>query len=322
MMNLQQFRVLLAVREHGSLTRAAEALHHGVPTVTHHLRGLESHLRVRLVERSRSGTRLTPIGAAFAEEVEQILGRLERAEQAVADQRDAGLATLRVGTFASIGSRLLPAAIAELQQRTSVRVEVVEAEPTEVVRLLRAGEVHAGLIYDASAEPAFEVPDLALETLLSEPYRVMVAHDSVWARHDTLDFAQLADAAWLCSRSDDEASDRVLRRVCNAAGHPVRELMRTDDLYMIHGLVAEGLGCALTTAMAVDTDFDVVLRPTVQDLGERRVVFVTRRHRIPPVVHWLGEALQRIVAERDGRGGPAEVIASSHESSSTGDEES
>lgn len=307
MMNLQQLRVLLAVRQHGSLTRAARVLQYGVPTVTHHLRGLEAHLGAKLVERSRSGTRLTPIGDSFAEEAEAVLARLDRAEQAVADQRDAGLTTLRVGTFASIGSRLLPAAIAALQQRTSVRVEVVEAEPTEVVRLLRAGEVHAGLIYDASAEPAFEAPDLALETLLSEPYRVMVARESEWALRDTLDFAELASVAWLCSRSDDEASDRVLRRVCRAMGHPVRALMRTDDLYMIHGLVAEGLGCALTTAAAVDADFDVVLRPTVQDLGERRVMFVSQRSGGPPVVRWLGETLQRVVEHRERRARAAAI---------------
>ncbi|MDN5911032.1 MAG: LysR family transcriptional regulator, partial [Brevibacterium sp.] len=45
-MNLQQFRVLLAIRDEGSLNRAAEVLDHGVPTVTHHLRTLESHLRI------------------------------------------------------------------------------------------------------------------------------------------------------------------------------------------------------------------------------------------------------------------------------------
>ncbi len=306
-MTLQQFRVLLAVRDHGSLTRAADALHHGVPTITHHLRALESHLQTRLVEAGRSGTRLTPIGAAFAEEAEQVLARIDRAERAVADQRDAGLVTLRVGTFASIGSRLLPAAISALQQRTSVRVEVIEAEPTEVVRMLRAGEVHAGLIYDATAEPAFTVPDLLVETLLSEPYRVMVARDGRWAGHERLDFAELSEEAWLCSRSDDEASDRVLRRVCHAMGFPVRELMRTDDLYMIHGLVAEGLGCALTTAAAVDTDFDVVLRPTVQDLGDRNVSFVRWRESAPPAAVWLGEALRR-VARRHSAGVPRSVV--------------
>lgn len=299
MLNLQQFRVLLAVRENGSLTKAAEALRYGVPTVTHHVRTLEAHLGVRVVERARGGARLTPLGESFLEEIAPALERIDRAERAVAERRDAGTAMLRVGAFASLGSRLLPGAIADLQGRAPVRVEVVEAEPTEVVRMLRNDEVHAGLIYDTSDEPAFAAADLALDPLLSEPYRVMLAADSPLAARAELDFAELSEVAWVCSRNGDEASDRVLRRVSLALGHEVRELMRTDDLYMIHGLVAEGLGLALTTAAAVDTDFDVVLRPALQDLGERRVSYATRRGRQPNAVRWLGERLR--VRARDRR---------------------
>ena len=290
-MNLQQFRVLLAVREHGSLTGAAKALQYGVPTVTHHLRNLESHLGARLVDRGRRGTSLTPLGESFAADIAQVVARIDRAEQVVADQRDAGVVTLRVGTFASMGSRLLPAAIAALQKRTSVRVEVVEGEPTEVVRMLRSGEVHAGLIYDVSVEPAFDAPDLVLQRLLTEPYGVMVARDSEWAARESIDFAELREVPWVFSRSNDEASDRVLRRVGQSLGYTVRELMRTDDLYMIQGLVAEGLGFALSTNAAIDPDFDVVLRPAVQDLGERHVSYVTRRCAAPPAAGWLAEIL-------------------------------
>ncbi|SDQ26695.1 LysR family transcriptional regulator [Leucobacter chromiiresistens] len=297
-MTLQQFRVLLAVRQHGSLTRAADALHYGVPTVTHHLRALEAHLGAALVARDRSGAHLTELGTLFADEVAPVLTRIERAERAVLELRDAGAVTLRVGTFSSMGSRLIPAAIAELRGRSAVRVEVVEAEPTEVVRLVRAGEVHAGLIYHVSTEPGFVGTDLVQRSLFSEPYRVLIAKRSPLASRESLDFADLAEAAWVCSRSDDEASDRVLRRVYQSLGLPMRELMRTDDLYMIHGLVAEGLGCALTTSAAVDADFDVVLRPAKQDLGERRVSFVTRRGPMPAAVGWLGEILEGITAER------------------------
>ena len=290
-MNRQQFRVLLAVREHGSLTGAAKALQYGVPTVTHHLRNLESHLGARLVDRGRRGTSLTPLGESFAADIAQVVARIDRAEQVVADQRDAGVVTLRVGTFASMRSRLLPAAIAALQKRTSVRVEVVEGEPTEVVRMLRSGEVHAGLIYDVSVEPAFDAPDLVLQRLLTEPYGVMVARDSEWAARESIDFAELREVPWVFSRSNDEASDRVLRRVGQSLGYTVRELMRTDDLYMIQGLVAEGLGFALSTNAAIDPDFDVVLRPAVQDLGERHVSYVTRRCAAPPAAGWLAEIL-------------------------------
>lgn len=300
-LNLQQLRVLLAIREQGSFTRAAEALHYGVPTVTHHLRTLEAHLQARLVDRDRRGARLTPLGESFVEDAAEIIARIDRAERTVQDQREAGVVTLRVGTFSSIGSRLLPAAIARLQELTSVRVEVTEAEPTEVVRMLREGELHAGVIYDASSESAFEAPDLELRTLISEPYGVMVAQHGELARSGTVDFRQLVDVPWVFSRSDDEASDRVIRRVMGSLGHEVRELIRTDDLYMIHGLVQEGLGCALSTAAAIDTDFDVVLLPATQDLGERRVSFVTRRGSPPQAVSWLGEILERVAGDRANR---------------------
>lgn len=298
MMNLQQFRVLLAIRDEGSLNRAAEVLDHGVPTVTHHLRTLESHLRIRLVDRSRSGTRLTPLGESFAEEIAPVLARIDRAEQLVTAQRDAGVVTLRIGSFSSIGSRLLPAAIAELRHSRDVRVEVVEAEPSEVIRLLHGGEVDAGLIYDISELPEFAGPELRLRTLLDEPYRVMVARDGELAAHEVLDFEQMGDVDWVCSHSESEASVRVLRRVYRSLGREVREVMRSDDLYMIHGLVAEGLGCALTTEAAVDTDFDVVVRPAKQDLGQRRVSFVTRSGPNPAAVGWMGEVLSSVAVER------------------------
>lgn len=298
MMNLQQFRVLLAIRDEGSLNRAAEVLDHGVPTVTHHLRTLESHLRIRLVDRSRSGTRLTPLGESFAEEIAPVLARIDRAEQLVTAQRDAGVVTLRIGSFSSIGSRLLPAAIAELRHSRDVRVEVVEAEPSEVIRLLHSGEVHAGLIYDIPELPEFAGPELRLRTLLDEPYRVMVARDGELAAHEVLDFEQMGEIDWVCSHSESEASVRVLRRVYRSLGREVREVMRSDDLYMIHGLVAEGLGCALTTEAAVDTDFDVVVRPAKQDLGQRRVSFVTRSGSNPAAVGWMGEVLSSVAAER------------------------
>lgn len=296
MLNLQQMRVLLAVREHGSLTSAATALHYGVPTVAHHIRTLEAHLQAELVQRTRTGSVLTPLGDFFASEIERAIGRIDRAEQAVAERRDSGVVTLRVGSFASIGSRLLPAAIAKLQRRGRLRVEVVEAEPTEVVRLLRLGEIHAGIIYDISDEPLFDAPDLTLQTLFSEPYQVLVSRQSRFADQPALELNKFQEIDWICSRNADEASDRVLRKVHRSLGADMRVLMQTDDWYMIHGLVAEGLGCALTTTATVDSDFDVILLPAIGGLGERRVSFVTGSGPQVNAVHWLGDALHQTAA--------------------------
>lgn len=291
MLQPQQLRVLVAIRDNGSLTGAAQALGYGVPTIAHHLAALERHFKVQLVERDRRGSRLTPLGLVFVAEAEEILVRLDQAERVVTTQRDLGMSTIRVGTFASIGAQLLPRAIRQLRAGMQVQVEVVEAEPTEVVELLDSGEIHAGLIYDSADDPAFAAPDLELTVLLEEDYRVLVAGTSPYAALSEIDVADLADADWVCSRDENETSDRVLRRVCHSAGFEPKVLMRTDDLNMIHGLVAEGLGCTLTTQAAVDTRFRVELRPTAQDLGLRRTSFVRRSNVVPRAVDELHRLL-------------------------------
>ena len=102
-------------------------------------------------------------------EAEEIHERLDQAEWIVTTQRDRGMATIRVETFEFIGSQLLPRAIRLLRERVQVQVEVVEAEPTEVVQLLRAGELNAGLIYDSADDPAFATPELDVTVLVLCP---------------------------------------------------------------------------------------------------------------------------------------------------------
>lgn len=291
MIQLQQLRVLAAIRDNGSLTAAAQSLGYGVPTIAHHLASLERHFKVRLVERDRRGARLTPLGGVFVVAAEEILVRLDQAERLVITQRDLGLTTIRVGTFASIGSQLLPRAIRELRTQMQVQVEVLEAEPTDVVELLHAGELHAGLIYDSADDPAFATPDLELTVLLEEHFQVLVARESPSTALPEIDLTDLADADWICSRDENETSDRVLRRACHSVGFEPNVLMRTDDLNMIHGLVAEGLAYTLTTQAAVDTRFAVEARPSAQDLGLRRTSFVRRRTVVPQAVNELHRIL-------------------------------
>jgi DNA-binding transcriptional LysR family regulator len=291
MIQPQQLRVLVAIRDSGSLTGAAQALGYGVPTIAHHLASLERHFKVQLVERDRRGARLTALGVALVAEAEKILMGLEQAERLVITQRDLGLTTIRVGSFASIGSQLLPRAIRQLRGRMQVQVEVIEAEPTDVVERLHAGDLHAGLIYDSAEDPAFTTPDLELTVLLEEHYQVLLARHSPYAAHPAIDLADLAQADWICSRDQNEASDRVLRRACHSLGFEPKVLMRTDDLNMIHGLVAEGLGYTLATQAAVDTRFAVETRPTTRQLGLRRTSFVRRSNAVPRAVDELHRIL-------------------------------
>lgn len=291
MLDVRQLQALLAIREGGSLTQAAAALHLSVPTVTHHLDALEARLDAPLVERSKRGTTLTPVGEAVASDAERILAEIARTEAMVADLRDAGLSTLRIGTFPSIGSRLLPAAIRELSERFRLRIEVIEGEPLSLIDLVHAGEIHAALVYDLAADPVLGAQNIEATELFEEQFVVLMAANHPLARSPKLDFAELITEPWVLSHHPDEASNRVLKQACLAAGGEPRPLLHTDDLNMIHGFVAAGLGLALMTQSAIDGDYAVIARPTVQPLGSRRTSLITRAGLQAPVVSALRELL-------------------------------
>jgi DNA-binding transcriptional LysR family regulator len=289
MLTLQQLRVLLAIKQTGSLNRAAHELHYGVPTVAHHLDALEFQLRSTLVVRGRRGTHLTGLGSALADDAAEILARVAQAERRIVEHRDAGLLLLRVGTFPSLGSRILPGAIRALQAEMTVQVEVTEGEPTRLMELLRAGEIHSALIYDI-ADSASAALDLDFLPLFSEPYLVMVGAQSELAASGHVDLEEVRGRSWIFSRSEQEATDRVLRRACGSLGYEPGEFMRTDDLNLIHGFVAADLALALTSASAMTGMPGVVTRPAVQHLGMRHFSYVSRRS-APFAAQRLGETI-------------------------------
>ncbi len=86
-MNLtsSQLALLLAVKQGGSLARAAETLGITSPAVSQQLAKLERDLGALLVERGARGAKLTPLGSLLAEHSERVSAELSRAEETVAD---------------------------------------------------------------------------------------------------------------------------------------------------------------------------------------------------------------------------------------------
>ena len=70
---LRHLQFVVAAAQHGSLRRAAEALHIRQSTISRAIRELEEHLGVVLFIRSSGGTRPTRTGAEFMETAKRVL---------------------------------------------------------------------------------------------------------------------------------------------------------------------------------------------------------------------------------------------------------
>ncbi|GAB3499899.1 LysR family transcriptional regulator [Flexivirga lutea] len=234
MLDLRRLQALVAVARTGSVSGAAEELHYGQPTISHHLRRLEAETHTVLVQRVGRGIRLTAEGQALAHRAEEILALGRRAEEEL--QLAAGLRAgrVRLAAFPSAAATLVPPALTSL--RTSapgVAIELVEAEPPDAIELLRAGRVDLAITFtydDSDAEL------LSADTVLTDHLYLV---EPAGARRRTAGRALRAHrhTPWVAGCERCRAQ---LVQLCAAGGYEPEISFATDDYLAVQALVAQG----------------------------------------------------------------------------------
>lgn len=146
-MEFDQLRTLLAVLEHGSFTRAAEALGLSQSTVSFHVKGLEATVGSRLLDRGRDGVRATPQGEVLRGYAERLWAlRGEALEQLRAESHgQRGRVVVAASTIP--GEYLLPPFLARLRlSHPGVSVRVSVSESARALASLMARECDLALV--------------------------------------------------------------------------------------------------------------------------------------------------------------------------------
>ncbi|WP_151702775.1 CysB family HTH-type transcriptional regulator [Nitrincola alkalilacustris] len=151
-MNIQQLKIVReTARRQFNLTAVAAALYTSQSGVSKHLRDLEDELGVVLFE--RHGKRLlglTEPGQAVLRSVERILAEMDTLKQTAQEFIQSDNGTLRIATTHTQARYALPKVLLTFQQRfPKVRLELHQCSPSEIVSLLRGGEVDIGIATEA-----------------------------------------------------------------------------------------------------------------------------------------------------------------------------
>src|SRR6185369_6821187 len=113
----QAMEVFVGVVDTGSFTRAADRLHIPKATVTTLVQGLESHLKVKLLNRTTRQVSVTSDGAAYYERCVRILAEVEETEHVLSRTATSPRGRLRVDVPASFGRNTLMPALADFFAR-------------------------------------------------------------------------------------------------------------------------------------------------------------------------------------------------------------
>jgi LysR family transcriptional regulator, regulator for bpeEF and oprC len=134
--------------EAGTFTKAADSMTLPKPTVTKLIQGLESHLKVKLLNRTTRRVTVTPDGAAYYASLVRLLSEMDEMEACLADAQASPKGKLRVdvgGAFASLV--LIPALpqfhalYPDIQLELGVTDRTVDLIRDNVDCVIRGGEL-------------------------------------------------------------------------------------------------------------------------------------------------------------------------------------
>jgi DNA-binding transcriptional LysR family regulator len=278
MLDVTRLRVLVAVARHGSVTAAAHALNYAQPSVSHHIARLEAETGARLTQRAGRGIRLTDAGRLLAERAEEIIGRLDAAENELAAHIGLRGGRIRLAAFPSALGTIVPAAAARLEaEHPGMDLTLTEAEPPEAVRMLRAGYVDVALVFRHTQDGADPAPSTDAEDgirarpLLDDPiYLVTQAGEPPVPAEP--DLAAFADRRWIggCERCRSH-----LLWQCQAAGFIPKVAFTTDDFVAVQALVAAGLGVTTLPGLALRAARHPGIQATALPGARRQVLAMT-----------------------------------------------
>ena len=153
MMNLMHWRLVVAVADHGNITRAAERVGITQSGASQALALMEQTLGVQLFSRESRQTLPTAIGLPVIEQARVMLGALQTIRQTVDSVRPMLRGTIRLASFPMVLASFLPPLLRQFNRLyPGIEVVALEVSDDEVETLLAAGLVDVGVVLNPAPE--------------------------------------------------------------------------------------------------------------------------------------------------------------------------
>jgi len=291
-LDLRHLVALKAIADEGSFGRAAEKLGYTQSAISQQIAALERIVGLRLVERPGGPRRvsLTEAGSILLRHADAIQARIlaAKADMAALEAGDAG--RLRVGTFQSVGVRILPTLLRTFTE-TNPGVEIVlreSANENELLELVERGELD--LTFQALPVPPGPYESVEL---LRDPHVLVVPAGSPLAslkRTPSLKEIALHPLIGFNMCRTTETVESLL----GSSGRTPNVVFRSDNNGTVQGLVGAGVGVTIAPLLTVDQSDPSVEIVDLQGRIPPRViglVWHADRHRSPASEAFVASAI-------------------------------
>jgi DNA-binding transcriptional LysR family regulator len=248
--DLAALDLLVTVSELGSINAAAEAHRVSQPAASMRLRSLERVVGLQLLERARTGARLTPAGEATVEWAGAVLHDMEALLAGVTALRSDERSRLLVAASLTVAEYLIPGWLRQLAvELPEVGVSLQMGNTARVAQLVTLGQVELGFI-EGPRPPG----RLRSRELRGDQLAVVVGKEHPWARRRRpLTPTELA-ATPLVLREEGSGTREVLAAALAEHGLAVRPAIELGSTTAIKAAAIAGDGPTVLSVLATDTE--------------------------------------------------------------------
>ena len=268
-MESKKLEALLMAVDLGSFTKAAEVLGYTQSGLTHMMNSLEKEVGFTLLERGRSGVRLTEEGERIAPAVREFLQANARLDSVIEQVASSRTEIIRVSAYASIAMHWLPGIIQRFREECpDVNVDIRMADHVDVpYELLAQGKMDAILV-SPQDEGQYEWVHLA-----DDPMFAVLPKD-----FDTQGMTAFPLAAFEARDfiMPSQGFDKDIMRIFNRIGVKPHILPTWVDDPTVISMVSHGLGVSMMTELTVRGRTDGVKLLPVEPASSRELGLAVR----------------------------------------------
>ena len=268
-MESKKLEALLMAVDLGSFTKAAEVLGYTQSGLTHMMNSLEKEVGFTLLERGRSGVRLTEEGERIAPAVREFLQANARLDSVIKQVASSRTEIIRVSAYASIAMHWLPGIIQRFREECpDVDVDIRMADHVDVpYELLAQGKMDAILV-SPQDEGQYEWVHLA-----DDPMFAVLPKD-----FDTQGMTAFPLAAFEARDfiMPSQGFDKDIMRIFNRIGVKPHILPTWVDDPTVISMVSHGLGVSMMTELTVRGRTDGVKLLPVEPASSRELGLAVR----------------------------------------------
>lgn len=258
----RQLRVFAEVVRHGSVKRAAEALHLTPPAVSMQIKEVESQVGLPLFDRVGRQLSLSTAGEYFLVYARRLLGTLKEADDAMARFRGVESGLLTIGIVSS-AKYFLPQLLAQFRaEHPAVEVRLRLGNREQLAALMQANEVDLSVMGRAPKEWPSRAEPFAMH-----PHVLVTAPNHPFAKAENVPAAALAREGFIV-REPGSGTRAALEEFLTAHHLQPMFIMEIANDEAIKQAVMAGLGVSLVSLHTIGLEWrsGLIAAPHVEGL--------------------------------------------------------